>query len=67
MVVRSAAKAGWENLKSFALLVWHRFDQDRGLMVAASLSYTSLLALVPLMAIGFAVLAAFPVFDNIQI
>lgn len=63
----ATAKIGWENLKTFAVLVWHRFDKDRGLMVAASLSYTSLLALVPLMAIGFAVLAAFPVFDNIQV
>lgn len=33
---------------------------------AAALSYTSLLALVPLCAIGFAIFAAFPAFDNMQ-
>lgn len=43
-----------------------RFSEDRCLRMAASLSYTSLLAIVPLTAIAFSMLAAFPVFENIR-
>lgn len=49
---------------SFALFTWRRFSADNGLRVAASLSYTSLLALVPLIAIAVAIMSAFPVFEN---
>lgn len=42
-----------------------RFVQDRGLRTAASLSYTSLLALVPLMAVIISVMAAFPAFQDV--
>ncbi len=49
-------------LASFALFTWRRFHADNGLRIAASLSYTSLLALVPLIAIGVAIMSAFPVF-----
>ena len=41
-----------------------RFSQDRVLVAASSLSYTSLLAIVPLFAIAFSVMMAFPVFDG---
>jgi membrane protein len=44
--------------------VWRRFVDDRCLESAATLSYASLLALVPLAAIAFSVLAAFPVFEG---
>jgi membrane protein len=40
-----------------------RFCADRCLVAAAGLSYGSLLSLVPLMTVAFAVLAAFPVFQ----
>lgn len=43
-----------------------RIARDDVLGVAASLSYTSLLALVPLMAMMLAVLTAFPVFDAVR-
>ncbi len=43
-----------------------RFWKDRNFSAAASLSYTTLLAVVPLAAIGFSILAAFPVFDRIR-
>ncbi len=46
--------------------VWKRFVDDRCLGIAATLSYTSLLALVPLAAIAFAVLAVFPVFEGVH-
>lgn len=51
---------------SFSRLVFRRFANDGGMRIAASLSYTSLLALVPLGAIAFAILKAFPVFDSIR-
>jgi len=48
----------------FIILVGRRYQQDRASSVAASLSYTSLLSLVPLLAIALAVLAAFPAFGD---
>ncbi|MDH5189489.1 MAG: YihY family inner membrane protein, partial [Rhodospirillaceae bacterium] len=51
---------------NFSRLVFKRFGNDGGMRIAASLSYTSLLAIVPLGAIAFAILRAFPVFDNIR-
>ncbi len=44
--------------------VWRHFVEDRCLEEAASLSYTSLLALVPLLAVIFGVVSAFPVFSQ---
>lgn len=55
-----------EQAVAFARLLWRRFEDDRCFATAASLSYTSLLALVPLAAIGFAVLSAFPVFGQVE-
>jgi membrane protein len=49
-----------------ALYVGRRFRADGAFNMASSLSYTSLLSLVPLLAIGLAVLAAFPVFDAVR-
>ena len=48
---------------SFVRFVFLRFLADDGLRLAAGLSYTSLLALVPMIAIALAILAAFPAFD----
>ncbi len=53
-------------LKAFLLFAVRRFSKDRCLRMAASLSYTSLLAVVPLTAIAFSMLAAFPVFEGIR-
>lgn len=46
--------------------VWKHFREDRCLEEAASLSYTSLLAMVPLLAVIFGVVAAFPVFSQVS-
>ncbi len=43
---------------AFMAYVWRRFVDDRCLGIASTLSYTSLLALVPLAAIAFAVFAS---------
>jgi membrane protein len=54
--------------KAYSLIgyVARRFARDSCPSVAASLSYTSLLAMVPLMAIGLAMFAAFPAFANLR-
>ena len=44
--------------------VWTHFKEDRSMAEAASLAYTSLLSLVPLLAVVFGVTAAFPVFNE---
>lgn len=44
--------------------VWKHFREDRLFEEAASLGYTSLLALVPLLAVIFGVISIFPVFSE---
>lgn len=51
---------------AFIAYVANRFSNDRCLRMAAGLSYTSLLAIVPLTAIAFSMLAAFPVFEGVR-
>ncbi|MHA1536547.1 MAG: YihY family inner membrane protein [Alphaproteobacteria bacterium] len=58
--------AGWRDLAGLAGYALLRFRGDRCLAVAASLSYTTLLAIVPLAAVGLATFAAFPVFEGVQ-
>lgn len=50
-------------LKAFGRHLAQHFREDRSFESAGALSYTSLLALVPLMAVMFGVISAFPVFD----
>jgi len=45
-------------------LVIARFAEDRCLQVAGNLTFTTLLALVPLFTVAFTVFAAFPVFED---
>lgn len=49
---------------SYMRFVLKRFRQDRCLQVAGSLTFTTLLALVPLITVALAVFAAFPVFSD---
>ena len=49
-------------LKRLAGHVWQHFKEDRCFEEAASLGFTSLLALVPLLAVIFGIVSAFPVF-----
>lgn len=46
----------------FLRIVFNRFNEDGCAYRAAALTYTTLLSLVPLMAVSFAILSAFPVF-----
>lgn len=50
-------------LRAFGAHLWRHFRHDRCFEAAGALSFTSLLALVPLMAVILGVLSAFPVFD----
>ncbi|HET6160865.1 MAG TPA: YihY family inner membrane protein [Dongiaceae bacterium] len=54
--------------KAYSLIgyVVRRFNRDSCPSVASSLSYTSLLAMVPMMAIGLAMFAAFPAFSDMR-
>jgi membrane protein len=53
-----------QRVRNLAAHVWRHFKQDRCFEEAASLGYTSLLAIVPLFAVVFGVASAFPVFDH---
>lgn len=53
-------------LKAFIIFLTNRAQNDTIFRVAASLSYTSLIAIVPLFAIGLAIFSAFPVFDGVK-
>lgn len=55
-----------DEFQAFVRLVLRRFGQDQGMRIAAQLSYTTLLAIVPLGAMAFAILRAFPVFNEVQ-
>ncbi|MGD9265106.1 MAG: YihY family inner membrane protein [Lysobacterales bacterium] len=52
------------SVKRLAVHVWRHFQEDRLFEEAASLSYTSLLSMVPLLAVVFGVASAFPVFQQ---
>jgi membrane protein len=53
-------------IAQFAGFAIRRFMRERGLQSASSLTYTTLLALVPLLAIAFSIFAAFPAFRNVR-
>jgi membrane protein len=49
----------------FSRLLFGRFVEDQGLPNAASLTYTTLLSLVPLMTVSLALFSAFPISDRV--
>lgn len=49
---------------SYVRFLWKRFRHDRCLQVAGSLTFTTLLAMVPLITVAFTVLTMFPVFAD---
>ena len=54
----------WRDLLNFMRFVAMRFHQDRCIQIAASLTFTTLLSLVPLLTIALAMFSAFPVFED---
>ena len=57
-------KAQLRGAGEFCIAVARRFYEDRGAQVAGSLTFTTLLAIVPLLTVALALSTAFPVFDE---
>ena len=53
-----------ERLLEFFLAMVRRLHEDRGLQTAGSLTFTTLLAVVPLITVALALSSAFPAFDQ---
>jgi membrane protein len=60
------AEAAWRRLARFMRHVTRRFIEDGCFAAAGALSYTTLVSIVPLLAISLAVLSAFPIFDTLR-
>lgn len=54
----------WHSFLNFARFIASRFNQDRCVQIAASLTFTTLLSLVPLLTIALTMFSAFPVFEE---
>lgn len=54
----------WRDFTDFMRFIVRRFNQDRCAQIAASLTFTTLLSLVPLFTIALTLFSAFPVFEN---
>src|SRR6188508_157531 len=52
--------------KSTALKVGERFREDRLSLTASSLTFTTIIALVPFFTVALAVFTAFPMFSKVQ-
>ena len=50
----------------FVVAAWQQFSRDKVVIRASGLAYSSLLAAVPLVAVGFAMFSAFGAFDDIK-
>ena len=55
-----------KHMQSFLVMLWARINHDRLTTSAAELAYTTILALVPLITVIFALLSAFPMFDQVS-
>ena len=61
----------WQDLRhtrfaGFMVFLWKRFDEVRVPQVSASLTFTTLLALVPVLTVTLVVASAFPMFDTLS-
>lgn len=54
-------------IKRFIYLIAKRSSEDRLAQVAGSLTFTTVLSLVPLLTVGFAIFTAFPLFASLQV
>lgn len=57
-------RKNWLDLLNFVRFVATRFRQDGCMQIAASLTFTTLLSLVPLITIALTMFSAFPVFED---
>lgn len=54
-------------LLDFARMAWRRFDEERCLQIASSLTFTALLAIVPIITVALTMMSAFPVFRELML
>ncbi|WP_273432633.1 YihY family inner membrane protein [Chitinibacter tainanensis] len=66
MMTASSPLPLWRRVLGFSRFVGQRLVADRCLNTAGSLTYTSLLALVPLFTIALTVISAFPMFSGLS-
>lgn len=66
MSFKIKAKNALHTISEFSYFLIRRARNDTIFRVAASLSYTSLIAIVPLFAIGLSIFSAFPAFESIR-
>jgi len=59
MVIKSAP------LTDLVRIFWQRFIEDRCAQIASSLTFTTLLALVPIITVVLTIVSAFPVFESL--
>jgi len=57
-------ESAWRGAWEFLIAVARRFYEDRCAQAAGSLTYTTLLSIVPLLTVALALSTAFPVFDE---
>jgi len=60
LMLRDALRGSWE----FCVAMVQRFREERAMQTAGSLTFTTLLSLVPLLAVVLAASTAFPVFNH---
>ncbi|KYK72292.1 membrane protein [Aggregatibacter actinomycetemcomitans serotype e str. SC936] len=53
------------DLKSFCTLFWQRFNHNKLTQAAGYLTYSTMLAIVPLIMVVFSIFSAFPVFNEV--
>lgn len=66
-LVFSHAPHGWRASRHFAAQVYQRMGDERATQTAGSLTFTTVLALVPLATVVLAVFTAFPAFDKLRL
>jgi membrane protein len=54
-------------LLEFARMAWRRFDEERCLQIASSLTFTVLLAIIPIITVALTMISAFPVFRELML
>lgn len=57
-------RKNWHDLRQLLRVIAARFSEDRCAQIAASLTFTTLLSLVPLITIALTLFSAFPVFQE---
>lgn len=67
-MLKSERLQAWQQSRAycFMLFVWQRFMEVRVPQIAASLTYTTLLALVPILTVTLVIVSAFPMFSDLS-